>query len=67
MTLAEELLDSTVERTPATEADPEERDFEGLKRAVGDMFGVDVAELDDDSDSRASSRKKSPTRCGRRS
>ena len=46
MTLAEELLDSTAEQYVGDGADPEERDFEGLKSAVGDMFGVDVAELE---------------------
>jgi preprotein translocase subunit SecA len=45
MTLAEELLDSTAEQY-VDGTDPEERDFEGLKSTVGDMFGVDVAELE---------------------
>src|SRR5688500_18969365 len=46
MTLAEELLDSTAEQYVGDGVDPEERDFEGLKSAVGDMFGVEVAELE---------------------
>jgi preprotein translocase subunit SecA len=46
MTLAEELLDSTVDRYAAAALDIEERDFEGLKQAIVEMFGVDAAELD---------------------
>jgi preprotein translocase subunit SecA len=46
MTLAEELLDSTAEQYVGADADPEQQDFEGLKTAVSDMFGVDVAELE---------------------
>jgi preprotein translocase subunit SecA len=46
MTLAEELLDSAAEQYVGDGGDPEERDFEGLKGAVGDMFGVDVSDLE---------------------
>jgi preprotein translocase subunit SecA len=46
MTLAEELLDSTAEQYVGADADPEHHDFEGLKGAVSDIFGVDVGELE---------------------
>jgi len=46
MTLAEELLDSTAENYAGPEVDPEQRDYEGLKSAVADMFGVDVSDLE---------------------
>jgi preprotein translocase subunit SecA len=46
MTLAEELLDSTVDRYAGPTVDVEERDFEGLKQALVEIFGIDPAELD---------------------
>ena len=45
MTLAEELLDSTVENYAGAEVDIEDRDTEAMKQAVVDIFGIDVAEL----------------------
>jgi len=45
MTLAEELLDGTVERYAGPTVDVEERDFEGLKQALVEIFGIDPAEL----------------------
>ena len=45
MTLAEELLDSTVDRYTGPEVDPEERDLGGLIQTVGEIYGVDPAEL----------------------
>ena len=45
ITLAEELLDSTVETYAGAEVDPEERDFDALKQAVGDIYGIDPADL----------------------
>jgi len=45
LTLAEELLDSTVETYAGAEVDPEEHDYEALKGAVADIYGLDVAEL----------------------
>jgi preprotein translocase subunit SecA len=44
-TLAEELLESTVDRYAGPDVDPEERDYGALKAAVSEIFGVDVAEL----------------------
>jgi preprotein translocase subunit SecA len=45
MTLAEELLDSTVDRYTGPEVDPEERDLGALVQAVGEIYGIDPAEL----------------------
>ena len=45
MTLAEELLDSTVDTYTGPEVDPEERDMGALLAAVGDIYGVDPAEF----------------------
>jgi preprotein translocase subunit SecA len=45
MTLAEELLDSTVDRYTGPEVDPEERDLGGLLQTVAEIYGVDLAEL----------------------
>jgi len=46
LTLAEELLDSTVERYAGKEVDVEDRDFGALKQAVTEIYGVEAAELD---------------------
>ncbi len=46
MTLAEELLDSTVDTYTGPEVDPEERDIDAMKQAVGEIYGIDPAELD---------------------
>jgi preprotein translocase subunit SecA len=46
MTLAEELLDGTVDRYAGAAVDVEERDYEGLKQAVVEIFGLDPVELD---------------------
>jgi preprotein translocase subunit SecA len=45
VTLAEELLDSTVDRYAGPEVEPEERDLGGLTQAVGEIYGVDPADL----------------------
>jgi preprotein translocase subunit SecA len=45
ITLAEELLDSTVENYAGQDVEPEQRDDDALKAAVADIYGVDVAEL----------------------
>ena len=45
MTLAEELIDSTVDTYAGPEVDPEERDFGAMVKAVGDIFGMDPASL----------------------
>jgi preprotein translocase subunit SecA len=47
LTLAEELLDSTVDTYAGQEVDPEERDDEALKQAVAEIYGVDPADLND--------------------
>ena len=46
LTLAEELLDSTVERYAGQAVDPEERDVEALRQAVVEIYGLEPAELD---------------------
>jgi preprotein translocase subunit SecA len=46
MTLAEELLDGTVDTYAGQEVDQEDRDLDSLKNAVVDIYGVDGAELD---------------------
>jgi preprotein translocase subunit SecA len=46
ITLAEELLDSTVETYLGGDVDPEEIDIPALKTAVAEIFGVDPAELE---------------------
>jgi preprotein translocase subunit SecA len=46
LTIAEELLDSTVDTYAGAEVDPDERDLGALKQAVGDIYGVEPAELD---------------------
>jgi preprotein translocase subunit SecA len=45
MTLAEELLDSTVENHAGADVDIEQRDLDAMKQAVVEIFGIDVAEL----------------------
>jgi preprotein translocase subunit SecA len=45
VTLAEELLDSTVDRYAGPEVEPEERDLGGLTQAVAEIYGVDPADL----------------------
>jgi preprotein translocase subunit SecA len=45
ITLAEELLDSTVETYAGADVDPEERDFDAMKQAVGEIYGIDPADL----------------------
>jgi preprotein translocase subunit SecA len=45
ITLAEELLDSTVETYTGADVDPEERDFDAMKQAVGEIYGIDPADL----------------------
>jgi preprotein translocase subunit SecA len=45
ITLAEELLDDTVEGYAGQEVDPDDRDVEALKQAVSEIYGVDPAEL----------------------
>ncbi|HUR49391.1 MAG TPA: preprotein translocase subunit SecA, partial [Acidimicrobiales bacterium] len=47
LTLAEELLDSTVETYAGDQVDPEERDIDALLLAVGEIYGLDPAEFAD--------------------
>jgi len=46
ITLAEELLDSTVERYTGEDVEAEDRDYGALKAAVSEIFGIDGTELD---------------------
>ena len=46
LTLAEELLDSIVDRYAGKEADVEEHDYEALQTAVVETFGVEAADLE---------------------
>jgi preprotein translocase subunit SecA len=46
MTLAEELLESTVDRYAGSEVEPEDRDFGALRAAVGEIYGIEPAELE---------------------
>jgi preprotein translocase subunit SecA len=45
ITLSEELLDSSVDNYAGQDVDPDQRDHDALKAAVADIYGVDVAEL----------------------
>jgi preprotein translocase subunit SecA len=45
MTLAEELIDSTVDTYAGQEVDPDDRDFGAMVQAVADIFGMDPAGL----------------------
>jgi len=46
ITLAEELLDSTVETYAGKDIDPEDRDGDALKQAVVEIYGVEPGEID---------------------
>ncbi len=46
LTIAEELLDSSVDTYAGTEVEPEDRDLGVLKQTVAEIFGIDLAELD---------------------
>jgi preprotein translocase subunit SecA len=46
MTLAEELLESTVDRYAGPEVEEEERDYNALKSAIEDIYGVNGEELE---------------------
>jgi preprotein translocase subunit SecA len=48
LTLAEELLDSTVDTYAGETVDPEERDVDALTKAVSEIYGIDAAELNVD-------------------
>jgi preprotein translocase subunit SecA len=45
ITLAEELLESTAERYAGSDIDPDERDYDALKAAVCETYGLDPEEL----------------------
>ncbi len=45
LTLAEELLDSTVETFTGDAVDPEERDIDALLQSVSETYGIEVADL----------------------
>jgi preprotein translocase subunit SecA len=46
MTLAEELLESTTDRYAGADIDPEERDYDALKTAVAEIYGIEAEELE---------------------
>jgi preprotein translocase subunit SecA len=46
LTIAEELLESTVDRYAGQEVDDDERDLEALKSAVVEIFGIEPDELE---------------------
>jgi preprotein translocase subunit SecA len=46
MTLAEELTESTVDRYAGHDIDPEERDYDALRTALSEIFGLEPAELE---------------------
>jgi preprotein translocase subunit SecA len=45
ITLAEELLDSTVDTYAGEGVDPEDRDVDALKQAIAEIYGIDASEL----------------------
>jgi len=45
ITLAEELIDSTVDTYAGQDVEPEDRDFGAMVQAVADIFGMDPADL----------------------
>jgi preprotein translocase subunit SecA len=45
ITLAEELLDSTVDRYAGAEVEDDDRDYDALKTAVSEIYGIDPDEL----------------------
>jgi preprotein translocase subunit SecA len=47
LTLAEELLDSTVETYAGDQVDPEERDIDAMLQAVSEIYGLDPTEFGD--------------------
>jgi preprotein translocase subunit SecA len=47
VTLAEELLDQTVQTYTDADGDPENHDIASLKQAVVDIYGIDPAEISD--------------------
>jgi preprotein translocase subunit SecA len=47
LTLAEELLDSTVETYAGDQVDPEERDIDAMLQAVSEIYGLDPADFGD--------------------
>jgi preprotein translocase subunit SecA len=46
LTLAEELLDSTVERYAGHQVDPEEQDIDALKQAVVEIYGLEPSAVE---------------------
>ncbi|HEU5163604.1 MAG TPA: preprotein translocase subunit SecA, partial [Thermoanaerobaculia bacterium] len=48
MSLAQELLEETVDTYAGQEVDPEERDYDALTKAVSEIYGVDPEEIDID-------------------
>jgi preprotein translocase subunit SecA len=46
LALAQELLEGTVERYAGQEVDPEDRDFDALRTAVSEIYGLETTELE---------------------
>jgi preprotein translocase subunit SecA len=46
LTLAEELLEGTIDRYAGQEVDVDDRDFDALKTAVVEIYGLDPAEIE---------------------
>jgi preprotein translocase subunit SecA len=46
LALAQELLEGTVERYAGQEVDPEDRDFDALRTAVSEIYGIETPELE---------------------
>ncbi len=46
MTLAEELTEGTVDRYAGHDVDPEDRDYDALRTALSEIFGIEPAELE---------------------
>jgi preprotein translocase subunit SecA len=46
LTVAEELLESTVDRYVGPEVEPEERDLGAMRAAIGEIYGIDPADLE---------------------
>jgi preprotein translocase subunit SecA len=47
LTVAEELLDTTVAKYAGDDVDPEERDIEALTQAVSEIYGIDPSAFND--------------------
>jgi len=46
ITLAQELLEGIVDRYTGAEVDPDERDYDALRTAIGETYGIDQQEIE---------------------